>query len=188
MTRLWGTGYTLSPRERTAFSIPSTAGNFLSTAPTIRPYAALDCLRLAAVSSEDGVVEAVEWPNLGVYGVQWHPERMSFALRREDTVDGQAVFSVFSGNLLVNFCPNRISRLDNPSFECYNIQRWLCASAGTGRQARLRCVCLRRTGSSPVSRTTSSTLMGTRFFIPLAGYPHQAKSGLFPGNPGFKPF
>lgn len=52
-------------------------------------------LRLAAVSSEDGVVEAVEWPNLGVYGVQWHPERMSFALRREDTVDGQAVFQFF---------------------------------------------------------------------------------------------
>ena len=30
----------------------------------------------------------------------------------------------------------------------------ICASAGTGRQARLRCVCLRRTGSSPVSRTS----------------------------------
>ena len=26
-------------------------------------------------------------------------------------------------------------------------------NAGTGRQARLRCVCPRRTGSSPVSRT-----------------------------------
>ena len=32
----------------------------------------------------------------------------------------------------------------------------LCGSAGTGRQARLRGVCLRRTGSSPVYRTTTN--------------------------------
>ena len=43
--------------------------------------------------------------------------------------------------------------IDNCWDRWYNCKRWLCASAGTGRQARLRCVCLRRTGSSPVSRT-----------------------------------
>ena len=36
----------------------------------------------------------------------------------------------------------------------YNNCRWLkCERAGTGRQARLRGVCLWRTGSSPVART-----------------------------------
>ena len=30
---------------------------------------------------------------------------------------------------------------------------FICESAGTGRQARLRCVCLWRVGSSPISRT-----------------------------------
>ena len=40
----------------------------------------------------------------------------------------------------------------------YNNCRWLkCERAGTGRQARLRGVCLWRTGSSPVSRTTKET-------------------------------
>ena len=36
----------------------------------------------------DGVAEAVE-------GVQWHPERQSFALRRQDAVDAAAVFAYF---------------------------------------------------------------------------------------------
>ncbi len=53
-------------------------------------------LRLAAVSEPDGVIEAVECPQRRLYGVQWHPERMSFALRREDnTVDGRAIFELF---------------------------------------------------------------------------------------------
>ncbi|MGI6256356.1 MAG: gamma-glutamyl-gamma-aminobutyrate hydrolase family protein [Acutalibacter sp.] len=52
-------------------------------------------LHLAATSEKDGVIEAVEWPEKRVYGVQWHPERMSFALRREDTVDGKPIFDLF---------------------------------------------------------------------------------------------
>lgn len=52
-------------------------------------------LRVAARCSRDGVIEAVEWPEKGIYGVQWHPERMSFALRREDTVDGRPIFESF---------------------------------------------------------------------------------------------
>ena len=54
-------------------------------------------LRLAATSQKDGVPEAAEWPERRIYGVQWHPERMAFALRREDTVDGRRVFDFFRG-------------------------------------------------------------------------------------------
>ena len=54
-------------------------------------------LRVAARSQADGVIEAVEWPEKRIYGVQWHPERMSFALRREDTVDGRPIFDFFLG-------------------------------------------------------------------------------------------
>lgn len=52
-------------------------------------------LQLAARSQGDEVVEAVEWPEKHIYGVQWHPERMSFALRRQDTVDGRYIFEFF---------------------------------------------------------------------------------------------
>lgn len=54
-------------------------------------------LRVAARSQKDQVIEAVEWPEKRLYGVQWHPERMSFALRRSDTVDGAAIFRFFLG-------------------------------------------------------------------------------------------
>lgn len=43
----------------------------------------------------DGVAEAMQWPEKRVYAVQFHPERMAFAHRREDTVDGAAVFRFF---------------------------------------------------------------------------------------------
>jgi putative glutamine amidotransferase len=52
-------------------------------------------LRVIARSERDGIVEAVEWPEKRIYGVQWHPERMSFDLRREDTVDGRYIFEFF---------------------------------------------------------------------------------------------
>lgn len=52
-------------------------------------------LRLAATCEQDGVIEAVECSQKRLYGVQWHPERMAFALRREDTVDGRAIFELF---------------------------------------------------------------------------------------------
>ena len=50
-------------------------------------------------------------------------------------------------------CKKRKYRLTRADLDGI-IQHEICASAGTGRQARLRCVCLRRTGSSPVSRTS----------------------------------
>ncbi len=52
-------------------------------------------LHVAARCQADGVIEAVEWPKKKIYGVQWHPERMSFSLRRQDTVDGQPIFESF---------------------------------------------------------------------------------------------
>ncbi len=81
--------------------------------------------------------------------------------------------------------------LDICSAGCYNIQRWLCASAGTGRQARLRCVCLRRTGSSPVSRTSGklplpsreSHFVGFAIFIARVSDWHQFRHP----NPGKTP-
>lgn len=47
---------------------------------------------LSAVShSYDNIIEAIVHDSLPVYGLQWHPERMCFAHRREDTVDGSIV-------------------------------------------------------------------------------------------------
>ena len=45
--------------------------------------------------AEDGIVEAVVHETLPVLGVQYHPERQSFALRRQDAVDAAAVFAYF---------------------------------------------------------------------------------------------
>ena len=45
--------------------------------------------------SEDGVAEAIEHESRPVWGVQWHPERMCFAHRREDTADGSGIFRFF---------------------------------------------------------------------------------------------
>lgn len=45
--------------------------------------------------SDDGVVEAVCHQSLPVAAVQWHPERMCFALQRPDTVDGSLVLQWF---------------------------------------------------------------------------------------------
>lgn len=45
--------------------------------------------------TEGGVVEAVEHGGLPLVSVQFHPERMTGALARPDTVDGGAVFRAF---------------------------------------------------------------------------------------------
>ena len=47
--------------------------------------------------SESGVVEAVEHTSLPILGVQYHPERMSFDLRRPNTVDGAPLLTHFMG-------------------------------------------------------------------------------------------
>ena len=45
--------------------------------------------------SEDGVVEAMEHESLPVWSVQFHPERMCFLHKRDDTVDGSRIFRFF---------------------------------------------------------------------------------------------
>lgn len=49
----------------------------------------------ATAWSEDGVVEAVEHEKFPLISVQFHPERMTGALARTDTVDGGKIFQVF---------------------------------------------------------------------------------------------
>lgn len=49
----------------------------------------------AAARSEGGIAEAIDLPGYPLLGVQFHPERMSFTLRRPDTVDGGKIFQWF---------------------------------------------------------------------------------------------
>lgn len=46
-------------------------------------------------TSHDGVIEAIVHESLPVLGLQWHPERMCFDKRREDTVDGSLILAHF---------------------------------------------------------------------------------------------
>ena len=50
---------------------------------------------IAAARSEDGVIEAMEHESLPVWSVQFHPERMCFRHRRDDTMDGSGIFRFF---------------------------------------------------------------------------------------------
>lgn len=54
-----------------------------------------DGLRVTAVA-QDGNVEAMEHTVLPVISVQWHPETMCFAHKKEDTVDGAKLLSYFA--------------------------------------------------------------------------------------------
>ena len=49
----------------------------------------------AIAFAEDGVVEASQHSSLPIWSVQYHPERMCFSHRREDTVDGSAELAFF---------------------------------------------------------------------------------------------
>lgn len=44
---------------------------------------------------EDKYIEAYEHKSLPIFGVQWHPERMCFGQKRDDTVDGSELFKRF---------------------------------------------------------------------------------------------
>lgn len=48
-----------------------------------------------SAKSDDGIIEAIENREKKIYAVQWHPERMAFRNRRNDTVDGRLVFDFF---------------------------------------------------------------------------------------------
>ena len=52
-------------------------------------------LRVTMISEDGKTVEAFEHESLPIFGVQWHPERMCFSQRREDTVDGAPIFKYF---------------------------------------------------------------------------------------------
>ena len=50
---------------------------------------------IISARSEDGVIEGMEHESLPVWSVQFHPERMCFKHRREDTADGSRLFRCF---------------------------------------------------------------------------------------------
>lgn len=52
-------------------------------------------LRSVAHSRDDGYCEAIVHESLPIFGVQWHPERMCFSARRDDTVDGRYIIEHF---------------------------------------------------------------------------------------------
>lgn len=45
--------------------------------------------------SDDGMIEAIINEEKKIYGIQWHPEKMSFKNLRPDTVDGRFIFEYF---------------------------------------------------------------------------------------------
>jgi len=48
-----------------------------------------------SMCASDGVIEGFEHESLPIFGVQWHPERMCCTRKRDDTVDGSAIFEYF---------------------------------------------------------------------------------------------
>lgn len=54
-----------------------------------------DGFRITMVSGPERIVEAIEHETLPIFAVQWHPERMCFAHKRKDTVDGSEIFKHF---------------------------------------------------------------------------------------------
>ena len=56
----------------------------------------------AVQHAEDGIIESIVHRELPIWAVQWHPERMSYALRREDTVNGELIFRFFKAQIEAN--------------------------------------------------------------------------------------
>jgi len=52
-------------------------------------------LKVTLRSCQDGTVEGIEHEYLPVIGVQWHPERMCFNRKRDDTADGSSIIRYF---------------------------------------------------------------------------------------------
>lgn len=50
---------------------------------------------LRATAFWNNLTEAYEHDSLPIFGVQWHPERMCFTQKREDTVDGSLLIRYF---------------------------------------------------------------------------------------------
>lgn len=45
--------------------------------------------------ADDGVIEGIRHKTLPIFGVQWHPERMTGALHRPETADGSVLLRAF---------------------------------------------------------------------------------------------
>lgn len=58
-------------------------------------------LKITMMSADNTVIEGFEHETLPIFAVQWHPERMCFSKRREDTVDGKEIFKYF-----IQMCEN----------------------------------------------------------------------------------
>ena len=52
-------------------------------------------LKVTMMCADNTVIEGFEHESLPVFAVQWHPERMCCTNRRDDTVDGTAIFEHF---------------------------------------------------------------------------------------------
>ena len=68
-------------------------GDLLHATRTVGPLTAL------LGPEPDGTAECIRHGTLPVWGVQWHPERQSYALRRPDAADGAAVFEAFAAQV-----------------------------------------------------------------------------------------
>ena len=81
LSNLYGNEFSVNSRHHQAISIPGSG------------------IDIVAKTSDGTTVEAIAHRELPVIGVQWHPERMCFDNKREDTVDGSEVFKYF-----INLC------------------------------------------------------------------------------------
>ena len=51
--------------------------------------------------ADDGIPEALAWQQKRIFAVQFHPERMGFALKRTDTVDGRLLIEFFLQQIML---------------------------------------------------------------------------------------